>query len=91
MLVDSFKRKIARANKKYEHMESSTSEEESSDGESSTQGRRKTKIVSFNDRIPRKRDTFQQENAAYNKAVKKAAEGEHNPHMFSDSDSTETE
>ena len=72
---NSFKRKIARANKKYEQEESTTSEEEFSDGENSKQGRRRAKMVSFNSRIPRKKDTLNQENAAYNKAVKRVLKG----------------
>jgi len=76
----SFARKIARA-----HEDTSETESEASK-ESAPKRKRKNKMVSFNTRIPKKGDTLEEENHAYNKAIKKQKYPTENE-IFSDSDS----
>ena len=83
---ESFKRKIARANKKYEEEEATSSKEESSAEETVNTSKKKAKMVSFNSRIPRKKDTLGAVNAAYDDAIKRSAPNSKDVHLFSDSD-----
>ena len=83
-----FAKEIAKANEPGENTSDSESE-----ASKETTTKRKKKMVSFNTRIPKKRDTLSKENSAYNRAVGKNKYPTEDQ-VFSDSESessTDTE
>ena len=75
-LIEERNQLINRINKSFEKKLAQTCEESSEDEEDQASKRKqkkktKKKMVSFNSRIPKKNDTLEDENKAYNNALKK--------------------